>query len=99
MDFLDHLYYGDINPNGHVFAKNNKKYKKTIEKYLDLANEFEQQLSGDMKQRFERLDKASTDCMELTGVENFKLGFRLGVNIMCACLYGGTIPAELLFEE
>ena len=99
MDFLDNLYYGNINPNEHVFARNNKKYKKTFEKYLDIANDFENRLSGDMKQCFERLDKASMDCIELTGIENFKLGFRLGVNMMCACMYDGTIPAELLFKE
>ena len=85
MNFIEELYYGNINPN-------EKRYKKTTpyDKALSIftANEdkLKEALSGEHLKLFNELVNASDEISATSGVENFKIGFRLGVQMMCDSL-------------
>ena len=89
MNFIEELYYGNINPN-------EKRYKEvtTYDKALSIftANEdkLKGALSGEHLKLFNELVNASDEISATSGFENFKIGFRLGVKMMCD---------SLLFEE
>ena len=86
MNFIEELYYGNINPN-------EKRYKKATpyDKALSIstANEdkLKEALSGENLKLFNELVNASDEISATSSVENFKIGFRLGVMMMCDSLF------------
>ena len=89
MSFLDELYYGNINPNEN---RNRKKlpYEKALKTFSDIESKLTKELNGENLKLFNELVNASDEISAASGVENFKIGFRLGVKMMCD---------SLLFEE
>ena len=89
MSFLDELYYGNINPNEN---RNRKPlpYEKAVRTFSDIENKLSKELNGGNLKLFNELVNASDEISATSGVENFKIGFRLGVKMMCD---------SLLFEE
>lgn len=97
MDILQEFYYGNIRPNEHVFANHDAEYKKALDAYLKYAQEFHGALSEEQKKLLEKLDNANADYVTRNSIENFKLGFRLGVHMMCTC-FGEDTP-KLVCED
>ena len=89
MSFLDELYYGNINPNEN---RNRRPlpYEKAVKTFSDIENKLTKELNGENLKLFNELVNASDEISATSGVENFKIGFRLGVKMMCD---------SLLFEE
>ena len=89
MSFLDELYYGNINPN-----ENRKRkplpYEKVVRTFSEIESKLSKELNGENLKLFNELVNASDEISATSGVENFKIGFRLGVKMMCD---------SLLFEE
>jgi len=85
MSFLDELYYGNINPNEN---RNRKElpYEKAVRTFSDIENKLTKELNGENLKLFHELVNASDEISATSGVENFKIGFRLGVMMMCDCL-------------
>ena len=82
---LEDLYYGNITPGAQQIAPNSELKKAT-----DRVARFESQLT-------ERLDEtgqtilakfveSKDEAASITALENFILGFRLGVRIMMECM-------------
>ena len=89
MSFLDELYYGNINPNEN---RNRKPlpYENAVRTFSDIESKLSKELNGENLKLFNELVNASDEISATSGVENFKIGFRLGVKMMCD---------SLLFEE
>ena len=89
MSFLDELYYGNINPNEN---RNRRPlpYEKAVRTFSDIESKLSKELNGENLKLFNELVNASDEISATSGVENFKIGFRLGVKMMCD---------SLLFEE
>ena len=86
MSFLDELYYGNINPN----EKRNRSplpYEKAVKTFSDIENKLTKELNGENLKLFNELVNASDEISATSGVENFKIGFRLGVTMMCDSLF------------
>ena len=85
MSFLDELYYGNINPN-----KNRNRrplpYEKAVRTFSDIESKLSKELNGENLKLFNELVNASDEISATSGVENFKIGFRLGVMMMCDSL-------------
>ena len=86
MNFLDELYYGNINPNENRNRKT-LPYEKTVRTFSDIENKLSKELNGDNLKLFNELVNASDEISATSGVENFKIGFRLGVMMMCDSLF------------
>ena len=85
MSFLDELYYGNINPNEN---RNRKKlpYEKVLKTFSDIESKLTTELNGENLKLFNELVNVSDEISATSGVENFKIGFRLGVLMMCDSL-------------
>jgi hypothetical protein len=86
MSFLDELYYGNINPNEN---RNRKElpYEKAVRTFSDIESKLTKELNGENLKLFHELVNASDEISATSGVENFKIGFRLGVLMMCDSLF------------
>ena len=85
MNFLDELYYGNINPNENRNRKT-LPYEKAVRTFSDIENKLSKELNGDNLKLFNELVNASDEISATSCVENFKMGFRLGVMMMCDSL-------------
>ncbi len=89
MNFIEELYYGNINPNEKRYKKATP-YDKALSAFTANEDKLKEALSGEHLKLFNELVNASDEISATSGVENFKIGFRLGVKMMCD---------SLLFEE
>jgi len=85
MGFIEELYYGNINPNEKRY-ESNKPYDKAVKAFSDIENKLSKELNGENLKLFNELVNASDEISATSGVENFKIGFRLGVQMMCDIL-------------
>ena len=89
MNFIEELYYGNINPNEKRYKKDTP-YDKALSIFTANEDKLTNALSGEHLKLFNELVNASDEISAASGVENFKIGFSLGVKMMCD---------SLLFEE
>ena len=85
MGFIEELYYGNINPNEKRY-KSHKPYDKAVQTFSDIEGKLTKVLSDENLKLFNELVNASDEISATSGVENFKIGFRLGVQMMCDSL-------------
>ena len=85
MSFIEELYYGNINPNEN---RNRKPlpYEKAVQTFSEIECKLTKELNGENLKLFNDLVNASDEISATSGVENFKIGFRLGVLMMCYSL-------------
>jgi hypothetical protein len=89
MSFLDELYYGNINPNE---SRNRKKlpYEKALRTFSDIESKLTKELNGENLKLLNELVNAGDEIIATSGVENFKIGFRLGVMMMSDSLFSDS---------
>ncbi len=85
VGFIDELYYGNINPNEKRYNFSTE-YAKAVRMFCENEEKLANLLSGDKLKLFNNLVDLSDEISAVTGVENFKLGFRLGVQMICDSL-------------
>ena len=85
MNFIEELYYGNINPNEKRYKKATP-YDKALSIFTANEDKLKEALSGEHLNLFNELVNASDEISATSGVENFKIGFRLGIQIMCDSL-------------
>lgn len=85
MSFIEELYYGNINPNENRNIKQ-LPYEKAVRTFSDIESKLTKELNGENLKLFNDLVNASDEISATSGVENFKIGFRLGVLMMCDSL-------------
>lgn len=84
MNFIEELYFGNINPNEKRIDKNSQ-YKKALESFCKYENELNNLLSGQELQIFNKLINVSDEITSCASIESFKIGFVLGVHMMIDC--------------
>lgn len=89
MNFIEELYYGNINPNEKK-PNRNTQLSKAMELFSKNENELVEKLSKDDKKLFNDIVNASDEISACTSVENFKIGFILGVRMMVDCFKDDT---------
>ena len=89
MSFIDELYYGNINPNEN---RNRKKlpYEKALKTFSDIESKLTKELNGENLKLLNELVNAGDEIIATSGVENFKIGFRLGVMMMSDSLFSDS---------
>ncbi len=83
--FIEELYYGNINPNAKQFNLSSQ-YAKSLKIFCENEKTLTENLSGDNLDLFNALVNAHDEITATSDVENFKLGFRLGVQMICDSL-------------
>ena len=82
---LEDPYYGNITPNAQEMAPNSELRRAT-----DRVARFETQLTEQLDEAgqavLEKLIESQHEIDSITALENFILGFRLGVRIMAECM-------------
>ena len=86
MNFIEELYYGNINPNEKRYKKTTP-YDKALNTFTINEDKLKDALSGEHLKLFNELVNASDEISATSSVENFKIGFRLGVMMMCDSLF------------
>ena len=89
MNFIEELYYGNINPNEKK-PNRNTQLSKAMELFSRNENELVEKLSIYDKKLFNDMVNASDEISACTSVENFKIGFILGVRMMVDCFKDDT---------
>ena len=84
MNFIEELYYGNINPNEKRFDRDTQ-YAKALERFCKNKDKLTESLEGDNLKLFNELVNASDEVIACTRTENFKMGFILGVQLMADC--------------
>lgn len=90
MPFIEELYYGNIRPNDKGFVRGTQ-YEKAIKIFCNNEQKLSEELSGKELKLFNEFVNAGDEISAITSVENFKLGFKLGVQMMCDCLHENNI--------
>ena len=83
-NFIEELYYGNINPNEKKFVQNTQ-YSKALETMSKIETEILNKFSDEDKKLFNDMINARDEVSAYTSVENFKIGFVLGVRMMIDC--------------
>ena len=89
MNLIEELYYGNINPNEKK-PNRNTQLSKAMELFSKNENELVEKMSKDDKKLFNDMVNASDEISACTSVENFKIGFILGVRMMVDCFKDDT---------
>ena len=85
MTFLDDLYYGNIKPADKEFVRNSE-FGKALKAFFSSKNELCNALDKNENETLTELINSHNELLAVTGLENFKIGFRLGVKMICAAL-------------
>ena len=82
MKFLDELYYGNIRPADRKFVRNSE-YDKALTVCYDCETELNKNDDKETVELVNKLINSHSELMDIASLENFKIGFRLGVRMMC----------------
>lgn len=77
---LEELYFGNINPNERQFDRNSE-YAENMQIISDNEEKLTLLLTGKEKGLFLEFVNAQSSVDAITAIENFIIGFRLGVRI------------------
>ena len=95
MTILEKLYYGEINPDAKQFERNSE-YGRTFRKIEETEETLLSLLHGKEKELFQKNTEAHYDFMHLSDIENFLIGFKLGLRIgMEAMQEGGVYLTDI----
>ena len=81
MDFIKSFYYGDIIPHEYSFSKD-EHYRKAAKTLSDNEEKLNKALSGEELALFKELMDAVFKVNAAGDLENFRLGFSLGVRLI-----------------
>lgn len=86
---LQKLYDGEVYPAEQIVSRN-PEYRETSRKISDEKEYFQGILTGDDRQRFDKLMDFRYEVESMDSYENFVYGFRLGVELMLETLPGAA---------
>lgn len=84
---LEDLYYGNIMPNAQDMAPHSE-LRQTTDRVTHLENQLTELLDEAGQAVLAKLIESQQEIDSITAIENFILGFRLGVRIMAECMDG-----------
>lgn len=82
---LEDLYYGNITPNEQRMVPGSEM-KKAVDRVTGCEKQLMEQLRETEQEILTKLIRSQHEINSITAIENFILGFRLGVRIMAECM-------------
>ncbi len=82
---LEDLYFGNITPYEKRMAANSE-LRRLAKRASDCKSQLAERLNEEERQLLNTLINAQQEIDSITVMENFTLGFRLGVRLMVECL-------------
>ena len=82
---LEDLYFGNITPNEQKMTPDSE-LKKVVDRVVHYENQLTELLDEDGQMILTKLIRSQHEINSITALENFILGFRLGVRIMAECM-------------
>ena len=84
---LEDFYYGNITPNEQQMAPDSE-LKRATDRVARYESQLKEQLEENERAILEKLIRSQHEIDSITALENFILGFRLGVRMMAECMDG-----------
>lgn len=85
MNFIEELYYGNIQPNQKIYNKNSQ-CAEDMKRFCHCEDKLNELLKGEELDIFNNLIDTHDEITATVSLENFKLGFRIGVQMICDSL-------------
>lgn len=82
---LEDFYYGNIAPNEQIMAPDSE-LKRAAERVACYEGQLTERLKENEKAILEKLIRSQHEIDSITALENFILGFRLGIRLMAECM-------------
>ena len=82
---LEDLYFGNIKPNEQDIAPNSE-LRRATDRVVRLENQLTAQLGETGQTVLAKLIESQQEIDSITALENFILGFRLGIRLMAECM-------------
>ncbi len=82
---LEDIYYGNITPCERQMAPDSE-LKRAIDRVARYENQLAEQLDETERTILTKLVRSQHEVDSITALENFILGFRLGVRMMAECM-------------
>ena len=82
---LKDFYYGNITPNEQLMAPDSE-LKLAADRVARYESQLKEQLKENERAILEKLIRSQHEIDSITALENFILGFRLGVRMMAECM-------------
>jgi hypothetical protein len=82
---LEDLYYGNITPNEQQMTPGSEM-EKAVARVASCEKQLLERLEETEQDALTKLIRSQHEINSITAVENFILGFRLGVRIMAECM-------------
>ena len=82
---LEDFYYGNISPGAQQMAPNSE-LKRAVDRVARFENQLTEQLNEAGQTILAKLIESQHEIDDNTALENFILGFRLGVRMMAECM-------------
>ena len=82
---LEDFYYGNITPNEQQMAPDSE-LKKAVDRVAHYEGQLMEHLGEADQATLEKLIRSQHEIDSITALENFILGYRLGVRMMAECM-------------
>ena len=82
---LEDLYYGNITPNEQRMVPGSE-LKKAVDRVTGCEKQLMEQLREAEQETLTKLIRSQQEIDSRTALENFILGFRLGIRLMAECM-------------
>ena len=82
---LEDFYYGNITPNEQQMAPDSE-LKKAVDRVAHYESQLMEHLEENDQAILEKLIRSQHEIDSITALENFILGYRLGVRMMAECM-------------
>ena len=82
---LEDFYYGNISPGAQQMAPNSE-LKRAVDRVTRFESQLAEQLDKAGQTVLAKLIESQHEIDDITALENFILGFRLGVRMMAECM-------------
>ena len=82
---LEDFYYGNITPNEQQMAPDSE-LKRATDRVARYESQLKEQLKENERAILEKLIRSQHEIDSITALENFILGFRLGIRMMAECM-------------
>ncbi len=83
---LEDLYYGNITPSEQRMIPNSEM-AKAVARVASCEKQLMEQLGETEQTILTKLIRSQLEINGITAIENFILGFRLGIRLMVECMY------------
>ena len=86
MDILEELWYGNINPMEMNNIQNNPKYQSALRLVNNNYDRLQEGLTDKQKQLLMRYAESRNEFSNITELDAFKTGFRLGIRLLITAI-------------